>query len=122
MTNSEPGCAGVFQPLDEAQLRQRTEDLLRRAALVAEFGWDQFRYQWSTGEVVGTALALDDCDELLRFDETVDSALARWACDLWGIADGQADMDAGCPTTRAWFNCIRAELAGKPSTPATRKE
>ncbi|ORW01385.1 hypothetical protein [Mycobacterium kyorinense] len=122
MTNRKPGFAGVLQPLDEAQLRRRKQDLLRRAALVAESGWDQFRYQWSTGEILGTALVLNDCDELLRFDETPNSALARWAFDLWGIGGGQADVDAGCPRARAWFDFIRGELAGKPSTPATREE
>jgi len=112
----------VFGPLDRAQLRRRKEDLSRRAALVTEFGWDQFRYQWSSGEVLGTALVLHDRDEMQRWAETVDSVLSRWACDLWGIDGGQTDVDAGCPTTRAWFDSIRAELAGKRSTPGTTRK
>jgi hypothetical protein len=114
--------AGVFGPLDGAQLRRRKEDLLRRAALVTEFGWDQFRYQWSSGELLGTALVLHDRDEMQRWAETVDSVLSRWACDLWGIDGGQTDVNAGCPTTRAWFDSIRAELAGKRSTPGTTRK
>ncbi|GAB4947844.1 hypothetical protein MAHJHV49_41470 [Mycobacterium avium subsp. hominissuis] len=122
MTNGESVFADVFGPLEDVQLRRRRQDLLRRAALIVEFGWNPFRYQWSVGEVLGTALVLDDCDELLRFDETVHSALSRWAFDLWGIGGGQADVDTGCLRTRAWFECIHAELADKPSSPTTRKE
>lgn len=112
----------VFGPLNGAQLHRRKEDLLRRAALVTEFGWDQFRYQWSSGEVLGTALVLHDRHEMQRWAETVDSVLSRWACDLWGIDGGQADVDAGCPTTRAWFDSMRAELAGERSTPRTTRK
>ena len=54
--------------------------------------------------------------------ETVDSVLSRWACDLWGIDGGQTDVDAGFPTTRAWFDSIRAEFAGKRSTRGTTRE
>jgi hypothetical protein len=114
--------AEVFGPLDDAQLRRRKEDLLRRAALVTEFGWDEFRYQWSSGEVLGTALVLHDRDEMLRWAETVDSVLSRWAFDLWGINGGQKDVDAGYPTTLAWFDSIRTELARKRSTPATTRK
>jgi hypothetical protein len=102
---------------DARQVRRR-EDLLRRAALVTVAGWDQFRYQWSTGEVLGTALVLQDGDEILRWGETVDSVLSRWAFDLWGIDGGQTDLDAGCPTTSAWFDSIRSELTSKRSIPA----
>ena len=114
--------AEVFGPLDDAQLRRRKEDLLRRAALVSEFGWDRFRYQWSSGEVLGTALVLHDRDEMLRWAETVDSVLSRWAFNLWGINGGHKDVDAGCPTTLAWFDSIRTELARKRSTPVTTRK
>jgi hypothetical protein len=87
--------------------------------LVTEFCWDQFRYQWSSGEVLGTALVLHDRDEMARWSETVDSILARWAFDLWGIGGGHTDVNAGCPTTLAWFDSIRAELASTRSKPAT---
>ena len=40
----------------------------------------------------------------------MDSALSRWAFDLWGLVDGQADLDSGLPATRAWFDSVRAEL------------
>jgi hypothetical protein len=31
------------------------------------------------------------------------TAWARWAFDLWGLADGQADVDDDCRGTRRWF-------------------
>jgi hypothetical protein len=109
----------LFGQLDDTHLCRRKNDLLLRSCLVAEFGWEQFRYQWSSGEVLGTALVLRDHNEMLRWAETVDSVLARWAFDLWGIDGGQADVDAGCPAILAWFDSIRAELAGNRSKPAT---
>lgn len=105
-----------------ARLVRRKEDLLRRAALVTVAGWDHFRYQWSTGEVLGTALVLRDADEILRWGETVASVLSRWAFDLWGIDGGQTDVDAGCPTTLAWFDSLHSELTRKRSTPATTEK
>jgi hypothetical protein len=114
--------AGVFGPVDDTQLDRRKEDLLRRAGLVTMCGWDQFRYQWSTGEVLGTALVLQDRDEITRWGETVASVLARWAFDLWGIDGGQTDLDAGCPTTSAWFDSIRSELTRERSAPATTEK
>jgi hypothetical protein len=101
--------AGIFAPRDAAQLRHRKDDLLHRAGLVNELGWDRFRHQWSTGEVLATALVLDDQAELKRWAETEHSALSRWAFDLWGIAAGQADLDSGLPATQAWFDSVRTE-------------
>jgi hypothetical protein len=102
--------AEIFAPRSAAQLRHRKDDLLHRAGLVTEFGWDQFRHQWSPGEVLATALLLNDNVEITRWAETVDSALSRWAFDLWGLVAGQADLDSGLPATRAWFDSVRAEL------------
>jgi hypothetical protein len=102
--------AEIFAPRSAAQLRHRKDDLLHRAGLVTEFGWDRFRHQWSTGEVLGTALVVNDEAEIERCTETVDSALSRWAFDLWGFVDGQADLDSGLPATRAWFDFVRTEL------------
>lgn len=105
---SRTALADVFGPPNKQRQQRRSAELLHRAALVTEYGWDQFRHQWSTGEVIGTALVLHDRAELIRHGETVDSALARWAFDLWGIKGGQADLDAGCPATRTWFDSLRA--------------
>jgi hypothetical protein len=102
--------AEMFAPRSAAQLRHRKDDLLYRAGLVIEFGWDRFRHQWSTGEVLATALVLNDNAEIARWAEPVDSALSRWAFDLWGLVEGQADLDSGLPATRAWFGSVRAEL------------
>jgi hypothetical protein len=110
--------AGFFGPVDDTQLGRRKEDLLRRAGLVTMAGWDKFCYQWSTGEVLGTALVLQDGDQILRWGETAASVLARWAFDLWGIGGGQTDVDAGCATTLAWFDSIRSELTSERSIPA----
>lgn len=114
--------ADVFGPLDDSQLDRRKEDLLRRAALVTVAGWEQFRYQWSTGEVLGTALVLQDLDELQRWAETVDSVLSRWAFDLWGIDGGKTDVEAGSPTTLAWFDSIRRDLTSKRPTAVTTEK
>jgi hypothetical protein len=103
--------AEMFAPRSAAQLRHRKDDLLHRAGLVTEFGWDRFRHQWSTGEVLATALLLNDKAEIAAWAETMDSALSRWAFDLWGLVDGQADLDSGLPATRAWFDSVRAELS-----------
>lgn len=111
--------AETFRQLDDTHLCRRKNNLLRRARLVTEFGWDQFRYQWSSGEVLGTALILHDHDEMLRWAETVDSVQCRWAFALWGIDDGHTDVNAGCAATLAWFDSIRAELAGNRPKPAT---
>jgi hypothetical protein len=90
------------------RLARRADDLRHRAALVRRYGWDQYRSRWSTGEVLGVALVLDDQAELQRCGETTDSALERWAYDLWGITGGQSDVDAGLQRTRAWFDSIHA--------------
>lgn len=98
----------IFEPPDQTQLARHADDLICRAALVRTDGWDQYRHLWSCGEVIGTALVLGDDAELQRSGETRISALERWAFDLWGITDGQADTDAGLSRTRAWFDSIRA--------------
>ena len=105
--------AEIFPRRSPAQLRHRKDDLLHRAGLVIEFGWDQIRHQWSTGEVLATALVLNDEAEIERWAETVDSALSRWAFDLWGLVDGQADLVSGLPATLAWFDSVRTELRVK---------
>ncbi|WP_204080255.1 hypothetical protein [Mycobacterium riyadhense] len=99
----------LFEPPDRDQLARQADDLTHRADLVLRHGWDEYRHLWSSGEVIGTALVLADDAELQQCCETADSALERWAFDLWGITGGQADTDAGLPRTRAWFDSIRAE-------------
>lgn len=98
----------VFEPPDRDQVARHADDLIRRANLVGKDGWDEYRHRWSCGEVLGTPLILADDAELQRSCETTDSALERWAYDLWGITDGQADTDAGLQRTRTWFDSIRA--------------
>lgn len=106
----------IFQPPDQDQLARRADDLRRRAALVRRYGWDQYRSRWSTGEVLGVALVLDDQAELWRRFATPESALATWAFTLWGIAGGEADTAAGLPATRAWFDRLRDQVIG-PQAP-----
>lgn len=100
----------LFGPPDEDQLARHADDLRHRANLVRRDGWDEYRHLWSRGEVIGTALALGDNAELQRCGETTISAMDRWAFDLWGIAGGQADTDAGLPRTRAWFASVRSGM------------
>lgn len=98
----------VFELPDQDQVTRHADELMQRSNLVRRDGWDQYRHVWSCGEVIGTALILGDDAELQRCGETPISALERWAFDLWGITDGQADTGAGWPRTRAWFDSIRA--------------
>lgn len=106
----------IFEPPDQDKLARRADDIRRRAALVRRHGWDQYRSRWSTGEVLGVALVLDDQAELWRRFATTESALATWACTLWGIARGEDDVAAGLPATLAWFDALRDQATG-PRTP-----
>ena len=105
----------VFEPPDQDRLAQRADDLRHRAALVRRYGWEQYRSRWSTGEVLGVALVLDDQAELRRLDATTESASSAWAFTLWGIAGGEDDVAAGLPVTLAWFDALRAQAAGTKS-------
>lgn len=100
--------SSIFEPPDQDQLTWHANDLMQRANLIRRDGWDQYRHLWSRGEVIGTALVLDDDAELQRCGETMTSALERWAFDLWGITGGQSDVDGGLLRTCAWFDAIRA--------------
>lgn len=100
----------IFEPPDKDQLAGHADDLIHRANLVRRDGWDQYRHVWSCGEVIGTALVLGDDAELQRCGETTMSVLERWAFDLWGITGGQADVDAGLPRTRAWFDSLPSDI------------
>ncbi|WP_407689699.1 hypothetical protein [Mycobacterium sp. HUMS_1102779] len=99
--------SSIFEPPDQDQVARYADDLTRRANLVRRDRWDQYRHIWSRGEVLGTALVLRGDTELQRCGETTDSALERWAYDLWGITGGQFDVDTGLQRTRAWFDSIR---------------
>lgn len=105
----------LFEPPNEDRLSRYADDLMHRANLVRTHGWDGHRHLWSCGEVLGTALVLNDDAELHRCGETTISALGRWAFDLWGLTGGQDDTDAGLPRTRTWFGSIRACIDA-PST------
>lgn len=97
-------------PTDEDRAQLRAE-LLARAALVCANGWESYRGIWSTGEVVGVAVVLADHAELAAFGETEQSALERWAFDLWGLQRGPADIKNGCRGTREWFQDAAYDLA-----------
>ncbi|MEB3062494.1 hypothetical protein [[Mycobacterium] zoologicum] len=99
----------LVEPPDRERLARRADDLRQRAALVRRCGWDQYRHRWSSGEVLGVALVLDDQAELHGRGETTDSALSTWAFTLWGIVCGESDTAAGLPFTRAWFDAIRCQ-------------
>lgn len=105
----------IFEPPDQDQLVRRADDLRHRAALVRRYGWEQYRSRWSTGEVLGVALVLDDQAELWHRFATTESALVTWAFTLWGIARGEDDVAAGLPATLAWFDALR-DQATRPQT------
>lgn len=98
----DPLCRLFAGPTDEDRAQLRV-DLLTRATLVRTNGWESYRRIWSTGEVVGVAVVLGKRAELAALGETEQSALERWAFDLWGLDSGQADVDNGCKGTRQWF-------------------
>jgi hypothetical protein len=64
---------------------------------------EPYQAVWSSGEVVGVAALLNDVEQLAAIDETLQTAWSRWAFDLWGMVDGQADVENGCRQTRRWF-------------------
>ncbi|CAJ1494205.1 hypothetical protein MU0083_000709 [[Mycobacterium] kokjensenii] len=102
----------IFEPPDQDQLARRADDLRHRAELVRRYGWDQYRSHWSTGEVLGVALVLDDQTELSRRFATTEFALATWAFTLWGITRGEDDVAAGLAATLAWFDALREQTTG----------
>jgi len=97
------------RPSDDARLRRRA-DLLLRAASVRRWGWDDYRYQWSTGEVVAVAALVGDDDILSDMGETLQTAYRRWAYDLWGMADAQLDETVDFLATRIWFAATADEI------------
>ncbi|WP_236567460.1 hypothetical protein [Nocardia sp. CY41] len=109
-----------FAPPSDAERAARRTELLSRARQVRADDWDDYRYTWSTGEVLAVALLLDDDKILADCDETCDSMLRRWAYDLYGIRGGRTDVQAGCPQTSAWFRDTAAELAATAPEDRTR--
>lgn len=107
---TDTSLASFFRrPADDDRLRRRV-DLLLRAAAVVRWGWDDYRYRWSTGEVVAVAALLGDDDILSDMGETLQTAYRRWAYDLWGMADAQADEAVELWATRKWFNETAADI------------
>lgn len=98
-----------------ADLDYRATELLGRAQLVQQFGWDNYRHTWSSGEVSGTALLLGDLDALTAAHDTEQSALETWAASLWGIDGGETDTNNGLERTRAWFYALRQQLTDPPA-------
>lgn len=88
----------------------RRVDLLRRARLVQEHGFDDYRYTWSSGEVAQVAYLLRDHSELDAMGETTATVLGTLAADLFGYRDGRADIEAGHPETLRWLEDLRREL------------
>ena len=100
----------MFSRPTDAEQERRRDDLLHRAELVRAHGWDDYRAVWSTGEAAGVAALLGDHDILGELDGTLQSVWARWAFDLWGLTDGQADVNDNCKRTRRWFIDIARAL------------
>ena len=98
----------IFAGLPEHLLQYRRDDLVARCRAVRADGWDNYRYVWSTGEVVAVAYLLDSGDVLTEMSEDENTVLRRWAHDLWGIRGGEADETAGLTRTRKWFMQTRS--------------
>lgn len=99
-----------FGGMDSSTLERCRTDLLARAVAVLRDGWSAFRDVWSTGEVLGVALTVSDLNEIARQGETENSALSRWACDLWGLSVGAIEESENCPRTRKFFESLAAVL------------
>jgi hypothetical protein len=78
-------------------------DLIARCRAVRTDGWNDYRYVWSTGELLAVAYLLDLRDVLAEMDEDETTVLGRWAYDLWGIDGGEADETDDLRRTRRWF-------------------
>jgi hypothetical protein len=91
------------RPTDQEHERRRAV-LLLRAAEVQRWGWDDYRYQWSTGEVFAVAAILGDREIISDLGESFETVYRRWAYDLWGMADAQKDEDDDLRATRNWFS------------------
>lgn len=102
-------------PTEEDRARIRA-DLLARASQVQVGGWAPYRAVWSTGEVVGVAALLADHGELMTLGESLLSVWERWAFDLWGLTNGQADVDNNCECTREWFLDAAREIASSEAS------
>jgi YD repeat-containing protein len=103
----------------EAERAARRIDLVARAEAVRRHGWDDYRYTWSSGEVAGVAYLLGDTTVLAELNETDETALRRYAYDLYGNSGGREDTAAGLTRTRDWFATARAELHSGPAGGAT---
>jgi hypothetical protein len=93
----------MFTGLPDDLLQHRRDDLVARCRAVRTHGWDDYRYAWSTGEVLAVAYLLNSRQVLAEMDEDETSVLGRWAYDLWGISGGEADETVGFRRTRKWF-------------------
>jgi hypothetical protein len=100
---TERNLASLFpRPTDQERERRRAV-LLLRAAEVQRWGWDDYRHQWSTGEVLAVAAILGDREIIIDLDESFETVYRRWAYDLWGMADAQNDEADDLRATRNWF-------------------
>jgi hypothetical protein len=93
----------IFTGLPADLLQDKRDDLVARCRAVRATGWDDYRYVWSTGEVLAVAYLLDARDVLAELNEDETSVLGRWAYDLWGVSGGEEDEAAGLRRTRKWF-------------------
>lgn len=101
---TEMSLASLFPRPTDQERRRRRAALLLRAVEVRRWGWDDYRYQWSTGEVLAVAALLGDGDIIGDLGETFHTVYRRWAYDLWGMADAQADEADDLRATRKWFS------------------
>lgn len=110
----------VFTGLPDDLLQHRRDDLVALCRAVRTNCWDDYRYVWSTGEILAVAYLLDSRDVLAEMDEDETTVLGRWAYDLWGTSGGAADESADLRRTRKWFMETRSLSAAGAEVPGWR--
>ncbi|KXO95849.1 hypothetical protein AXK56_16700 [Tsukamurella pulmonis] len=110
MTTNEPRTLAELLAAvpDEEDRQHRADDLSERVQLVRAEGWGPFRHTWSSGEVVGVALVLEDGALVDEVSGSETAALDTWAASLWGVNGGAVDAETGHLRTRGWFDTVRA--------------
>lgn len=89
----------IEPPTDDDRDR-RAADLRQRAALVRANGWAPYESTWSSGEVLGVRVVLNEPGALA-------AAVEVWAPTLWGVEVAETESRCGYPRTHRWLRRLR---------------